>query len=79
MWLFVWWWWSGGVGRRRFGYDEHERWHGSDGSELIELSELTFEALGTIAEKKRHTPMWTDEKEENEENEENETRRKNDV
>ena len=75
--MFVWWcWWSGGVGWRRFGYDGHERRYGSDGSVL---SELTFEALGTIAEKKRHTPMWTDEKEENEENEENETRRKNDV
>ena len=72
--MFVWWcWWSGGVGWRRFGYDGHERRYGSDGSVL---SELTFEALGTIAEKKRHTPMWTDEKEENEENE---TRRKNDV
>ena len=69
--MFVWWcWWSGGVGRKRFEHDGHERRYGSDGSEL------TFEALGTIAEKKRHTPNWTDEKDENVENE---TRRKNDV
>lgn len=68
--MFVWWcWWNGGVGRRRFGYDGHERRYGSDGSELSELSELTFEALGTIAEKKRHTPNWTDEKNETDENE----------
>ena len=66
--MFVWWcWWSGGVGRRRFGYDGHERRYGNDGSEL------TFEALWTIAEKKRHTPNWTDEKEENE------TRRNDDL
>ena len=75
--MFVWWWWwSGGVGRRRFEHDGHERRYGSDGSEL---SELTFEALGTIAEKKRHTPKWTDEQNEKDEKVKNETMRKNDL
>ncbi len=43
------------------------------------MSELTFEALETIAEKKRHTPKWTDEKEEKEENVENETMKNDDL